>query len=67
MIIKGPYTIGEYSSWMLASCEKGHAVSVPADDLLDAGLLGATLEEMQSAANIRANSLCETCKAEASK
>lgn len=56
-------TIGHYSSYTLASCDKGHAVSVPADGLLDKMLKeGMTLEESGAAANLLARDLCETCK-----
>jgi hypothetical protein len=49
-----PAVIGEYSSHMLASDSEGNAVMVPADDILDEMIEGATMEEAQAKANERA-------------
>lgn len=46
--------IGESRSWMLADDGKGHAVGVPADDILDEMRDGGTLEQAQAKANERA-------------
>lgn len=47
-------TIGQYSSWMVGSDAEGHAVGVPADDILDAMLEGATMQEAQEMADEKA-------------
>lgn len=45
------FTIGESRSWMIADDGEGHAVAVPADDIIDAMIEGATIEQAQEMAD----------------